>query len=53
MLSAALVDDPRSGGPKWLDSPLIRPARLWQLRRCGPAQRYAAVSGGRDRRGPL
>ncbi|HJY01433.1 MAG TPA: hypothetical protein VJ351_11530 [Streptosporangiaceae bacterium] len=23
MLSTALVDDPRSGGPKWLDSPLI------------------------------
>jgi hypothetical protein len=25
MLSTALVDDPRSDGPKWLDSPLIRP----------------------------
>ena len=23
MLGIALVDDPRSGGPKWLDSPLI------------------------------
>jgi hypothetical protein len=25
MLSIALVDDPRSDGPKWLDSPLIGP----------------------------
>jgi hypothetical protein len=25
MFSTALVDDPRSDGPKWLDSPLIRP----------------------------
>ena len=24
----ALVDSPRSGGPKWLDTPLIRPGKL-------------------------
>ncbi|MGH3151398.1 MAG: hypothetical protein ACRDOB_11805 [Streptosporangiaceae bacterium] len=49
MLSVALVDGPRSGGPKWLDSPLIRPEAYdsfggADLRKDARAFRVAAVA---------